>query len=1218
MDTITSTAILILGMHRSGTSALTGALALLGVELGQDLLPPAPDNPKGFFEHQRIWRVHQELLEALGSEWDDLRPLPTGWLQHPATQEAAQKLQAIIKDEFSENFLWAIKDPRLSRLLPIWQRILTSRPAKAIILLRDPREAASSLMARDGLSAGHALGLWMRYNLDAIQHTNGMARAVVCYHDLLYDWEKEVTSLRNQIGLNLPILSEQTHHAVSLFLEQGLRRQKVETDQIDWPIPLLEQSLNLFGLINTLRQDYENGSLIQRITQIGDKFNESISESTPIYGQVYDYLQRLKDKKEAVAWLEDEKRKITLENARLEKEKSEILSEKTVAIDWLEQEKRKLFDWAQEEKHNRELRDVELVAARRDFEETLSQLTKVAEQLGLTRGRLTETESKLAGLEVRLSEMVARHSWTESQLTQARTELSSIYDSQSWRLTKPLRLLKSALRHPFKSRMPISQSDSSQISLPLPQRHLNQNVSVPLAEVSVPPDETDSSISIQKTRPATLLGAKILLVTPDLHGPIRNGGIGTAFTMLAGFLADAGAQVSILYALGNYTEGGENIQHWVNVYHQQGIRLIPLPSDQSPIVEAPHLRVVSWRVDRWLRQHANEFATVVFPEWMGIAYYALLAKGQGLAYHKLCFIVNTHSPEAWALEGNRSLPDNPDAIDRDFMERESVRRADIVVSPSAYLLRWMKAHQWQLPQKTYLIPNLIDKKSDSISSKFVQPEEIVFFGRLELRKGLKLFCDALDRLSDTARGKIRNITFLGKPVIRDGFNSDDYIRLRCASWGTSTSIISDKNRDEAIAYLHRPGVLCVIPSLLENSPYTVVECLVEHIPFLASRVGGIPELVHEDDQNNILFEPVPSALSEMLERVLNQGLILARPAFSQEDISSRWIDMFKVSFATDQLPIRMSTIEPLVSVCLVHYNRPHLLAQAIESLRQQTYSNFEVVLVDDGSPSLEAKTYLNALTEEFSQKNWRIIRQNNRYLGAARNQAAVHANGKYLLFMDDDNLAMPNEIETFVRAAEYSDADILTTPSALFLHESPPATPDRIWLPLGGAAGSGVFRNVYGDANALWKRAVFNELGGYSEDYGIGHEDWELFSHAVLSGYRLELVPEPLFWYRINRHGMLRTGDVWADHSRSIRPYQMHDPSGLGMAAAYAICLQQIRMIGAAAPNAYSPALRKKLWIILSSLANPHLRNKATISLRCLGWRGTLAKVRYFLSNRAQ
>ena len=78
MKETNSRALLILGMHRSGTSAVTGALALRGVYLGQDLMPPGPDNPRGFWEHAGVVAIHERLLEALDRRWDDLRAMPAG------------------------------------------------------------------------------------------------------------------------------------------------------------------------------------------------------------------------------------------------------------------------------------------------------------------------------------------------------------------------------------------------------------------------------------------------------------------------------------------------------------------------------------------------------------------------------------------------------------------------------------------------------------------------------------------------------------------------------------------------------------------------------------------------------------------------------------------------------------------------------------------------------------------------------------------------------------------------------------------------------------------------------------------------------------------------------------------------------------------------------------------------------------------------------------
>jgi glycosyltransferase involved in cell wall biosynthesis len=108
-----------------------------------------------------------------------------------------------------------------------------------------------------------------------------------------------------------------------------------------------------------------------------------------------------------------------------------------------------------------------------------------------------------------------------------------------------------------------------------------------------------------------------------------------------------------------------------------------------------------------------------------------------------------------------------------------------------------------------------------------------------------------------------------------------------------------------------------------------------------------------------------------------------------------------------------TTTVPMVSVVVVHYNRPQLLEQALRSVANQTHpaARMEVVLVDDGSTTPEAVEYLDQLEAEgswWSERGWRVLRQPNRYLGAARNAGWRAARGEWVLFMDDDNVAMPS------------------------------------------------------------------------------------------------------------------------------------------------------------------------------------------------------------------
>lgn len=239
---------------------------------------------------------------------------------------------------------------------------------------------------------------------------------------------------------------------------------------------------------------------------------------------------------------------------------------------------------------------------------------------------------------------------------------------------------------------------------------------------------------------------------------------------------------------------------------------------------------------------------------------------------------------------------------------------------------------------------------------------------------------------------------------------------------------------------------------------------------------------------------------------------------------------------------------PLVSVCMAHKDRPGLLSQALDSLRAQDYPRFEVVVVDDGSTRPESLAALDELEADFATRGWRIVRQENRYLGAARNAAASAAKGEYLLFMDDDNVAKPGEISTLVRAALQSDLEIAAPLLDEFAGMDAPGAATRPLgrrLFLGPAAAVGLFRNAFGDANALVRRSTFERLGGFTEDAGVTHEDWEFFARAALEGARMEVVPEALFWYRVQPGSMISATRKSENARRGLRPYLAATPGPL-------------------------------------------------------------------------
>ncbi|MCH2091319.1 MAG: glycosyltransferase [Pseudoxanthomonas sp.] len=220
--------VLVAGMHRSGTSALTGTLSLLGFDLGEHLLPPSEDNPKGFYENSEVVAIHERLLSAIGSSWDDPRPFPEGWDRSPAAETAVIEIKSLVQDSFANSARWAVKDPRICRFLPLWRAALGELgiDASVLIVLRHPWEVATSIKKRNEWSVPSGELLWLRYVFDALKGSEGWPTAVLRYEDLL---EAPVVAVRNALGhLNLTaITSEAAGEAINDFVERGWRHHHV-------------------------------------------------------------------------------------------------------------------------------------------------------------------------------------------------------------------------------------------------------------------------------------------------------------------------------------------------------------------------------------------------------------------------------------------------------------------------------------------------------------------------------------------------------------------------------------------------------------------------------------------------------------------------------------------------------------------------------------------------------------------------------------------------------------------------------------------------------------------------------------------------------------------------------------------------------------------------------------------------------------------------------
>jgi glycosyltransferase involved in cell wall biosynthesis len=189
-------------------------------------------------------------------------------------------------------------------------------------------------------------------------------------------------------------------------------------------------------------------------------------------------------------------------------------------------------------------------------------------------------------------------------------------------------------------------------------------------------------------------------VTPEIAGPVFTGAIATFYGLLADELVGHGHEATVAHALGEHSEPGEE---WVNDCAKRGVGVVEI-QDVAPLVQSSHPRRRSYAAYRWLRKHEDEFDVVHFPEWQGLGYYSLQAKRQGIAFQELRFVVVCHGSTMFHAASRLQPIDTPDYLEQDFMERESIRLADVVVSPTWFHLVRMQAENWPLPEPTHVHP----------------------------------------------------------------------------------------------------------------------------------------------------------------------------------------------------------------------------------------------------------------------------------------------------------------------------------------------------------------------------------------------------------------------------------------------------------------------------------------------------------------------------------
>jgi glycosyltransferase involved in cell wall biosynthesis len=550
---------------------------------------------------------------------------------------------------------------------------------------------------------------------------------------------------------------------------------------------------------------------------------------------------------------------------------------------------------------------------------------------------------------------------------------------------------------------------------------------------------------------------RVTVVASELLGRPGTGGAGTADSLLAVALGRHGHQVELLIASGR--DIGPLSSEWTARYESAGVSVHVL--ERLTDVRPPYL-ASPYEVFRALRDNPPD--VVIANDWRGLAYLALRARQAGLAFGRTAFVIHCHGPGRVLTEFAQKIPDTLERFGEGVAERASIELADAVVSPTAWLLEWMTAHGWPAPASARVIPYVrqsaaLDEPPQRAPDG--QPvSRLAFFGQLREGKGIRLFLSGLAALEPGLLDGIE-LVFLGAD--RGRWTSDrvlDALAPQVKEHAGEIRFETHLDREAALTELRRPGTLAVMPSLLDNAPNTVSECIEHGVPFLATETGGIPELVADADRARVLARPTTDDLAAALRRAITSrpGFAPARPAREPRESLDTWLELVEnVQPATRRSGRTASAVDLVVT-------------------------------------SAESAARADQLAKRAQSVEVEVVHAHLRREGLFRTRA------DWVVFLDDEDLPDDGMLDALIAAQAESGADVVT-PAV-----RPADDLDAIQLFLGDPGALGLVENQYGVLGLVRSSlAVAEELVD-----GGGDPDWPLFSRLALRGAKIVALPEAL------------------------------------------------------------------------------------------------------------
>jgi len=629
---------------------------------------------------------------------------------------------------------------------------------------------------------------------------------------------------------------------------------------------------------------------------------------------------------------------------------------------------------------------------------------------------------------------------------------------------------------------------------------------------------------------------KICLVAPRLNTTGAENDCGSFFLNLAQLLAELENWETTILFSGLATQEALNLNR--SFFAGKNVDLVSVQHDLLPL--RPHGRSNEWFIEYSIDiadyLERSGFDTAVFSTSQGNGFSTIQRKKTGISLCNLHTIL-AYEPSAGEIRNEYGLwPSIPHVnMRQSYMEEYCLKYSDQIVTN--HLSELEKSIRIENPGKIVLLSDPGQNKS-SVKNK----TENVDFRKLTIVGGTDanlLLPWLVEQLMAAYRengglpfAAINFLNFTGEtPSVSLSRKGIPCERMVAELSDQLDGVNITSAREDIDLYLreNRPHLVWAesFSSLYNHTLYAALER--GYACFAMDRPGSRAIV-----KNSSLLQSrnIPAALQAPERYCIKRDSLI-----DQSDSRAGWISLLEGPRRSKAWEISST---PMISICIAHYNYGQYLPALLRSLSQQTYQNLEVVVTDDGSTDQESIDEFRSLSESYSGKNWHFYTKENEGIGKTRNFSVKQSSGNYLIFMDADNLALPEMAEVFALGMQRSDSDCLSCHYDAFEEELPDiAGIQPLWrfAPLGGPLELGLIKNVFGDANFCIKRQVFEALSGFGVDRSTSYEDWEFLARLVLKGYSLDVINRVLFKLRVQQQSYSRNTNQRRNMQRVFNTY---------------------------------------------------------------------------------